>query len=497
MKVYYDKEAIEKVKSGSNKLCRAVAVTLGPKGRNVLIAKKDEDYRAIVNDGITIARKFKLDDYFEDSVAKNILEAAHRTNREAGDGTTTTIILTNAFLEAGFKEIIGSWFKAGKSPMEVRQLLEKYSQDIIKDLGQYVKPVTTVEDLAKIGFISSESKEIGDLIAQLLFDLGKDAIVDIEESEKPGITKEIKTGFDFEGVMVSASLPREISDNVPVLVVDYKLRSVTALQKLFQKLLAQGENRLAILCDDIDTEALSFLAYNNLKGTFKTLVIKAESFTKFEHMEDVAALCGTTVLSRDSGVELGDIEITQLGVADKITLPTIQDAVAKTTIIRRGANLEKHIEYLHSKIESAFDKERLNRRIAKLNGGVSAILVGAPTPSERMYLKLKIEDAVNSVRSAMEEGVIDGGGIALYRISDKYGFLRDALKTPYKTIFANSGKKLVYKPFGAYDARGDKWVDKPFESGIIDSYKVVRNAVKNAASSAGILLTTSVAMIES
>ena len=524
--VLFGEELKKKLKKGVDTVADAVKVTLGPRGRNVIL---DKGYGGpmITNDGVSIAKDITLTDKFENMGAEIIKEVASKTNDLAGDGTTTATVLTQALVHEGLRQTT-----MGINVMAVRSGMEHASIDVVEALKKMATKISNVEEIKQVATISAESAELGEKIAETIDKVGKDGVVTVEESQSFGIETEFTEGMQFDKGYISPymvtngeRMESEYKD-AHVLVTDKKIASVQEILPLLEKVAATGKKELVIIADDVEGEALATLVVNKLKGGFSVLAVKAPGYgdRKKEILTDIAITIGAQVISDDLGLKLETIELAQLGKADRVV-----STKENTTIVGgagKKADIEERVKTLKTQLEQAsskFDKEKLGERIAKLAGGVAVIRVGAATETEMKYLKLKIEDAVNATRAAIEEGIVPGGGTSLTRaaamvekdLEKKKGLTREqligysivlkALEAPLKQIADNTGildgAVVVQKVKEAggnagYDAAKGEMVDDMIKAGIIDPVKVERSSVQHAVSAAAILPTTEAAIAD-
>ena len=527
-----DEKAQKALKEGIDKVANAVKVTIGPRGRNVVL---DKGFGApmITNDGVSIAREIDLSDKTENMGAEIIKEVASKTNDEAGDGTTTAVVLAQAIVTEGMKRT-----SMGANPLGVRLGVEAAAKNVVGELQKMAKPIKTQDEIKQVASISAESESVGKIIAETVEKVGKDGVVTVEESQSFGVESEVVEGLEFDKGYVSPymvtnadRMEAEFKD-ASILLTDKKISAVSDILPLMEKLAQSGKKDLVIIADGVEGEALTTFVLNKLRGAFNVLAVKAPGYgdRKKEMLEDIAITCGGTVISEDVGLKLENVEIKMLGTAGKIIATKDKTIIvsgkgAKRDIDARAAQLRKQA----ADADSKFDKEKLEERLAKLSGGVAVIKVGAATETEMKYLKLKIEDAVNATKAAIEEGIVPGGGTALVKVAQKveekfkasekykkahesnkanefavgYAILIKALSAPLYQIAVNAGKEgsvvvnEVISSVGnkGYDASEDKIVDM-MEKGIIDPVKVTRSGVQNAVSAAAMLLTTEVAISE-
>jgi len=518
--ILFDEEARSALKDGVDKLANAVRVTLGPKGRNVVL---DKGFGAptITNDGVTIAKEIELEDKFENMGAELIKEVASKTNDVAVDGTTTATILAQSIVSEGLKNVA-----AGANPMALKRGIEKATKAVVEKLKEISKPVKTNEEIAQVASISANDQEIGKIIAKAYEKVKKDGVITVEESQSFGLELEVVEGMQFDKGYVSPYMVTDTEhmraelEDPYILITDKKISSLQEILPLLEKLAQAGKKDLVVIADEIEGEALATFVVNKLKGTFNTLAVKAPGFgdRRKEMLQDIAVLTGGRVISEDVGLKLENAEITDLGQAHKVI------STKENTTIVEGKGNEQEIKDRISQIktelkntESEFDKEKLQERLAKLAGGVAVIKVGAATETEMKEKKHRVEDAKEATRAAMEEGIVPGGGIALIRASEdldnlevrdseeKTGveILKKAVEAPLDQIAKNAGKSgevILNKVresegnFG-YNAAEDKFEDL-VKSGIVDPTKVTRSALQNAASAAAMLLTTMTAVAE-
>ncbi len=514
----FSDDARAKLLAGVTKLSSAVKVTLGPKGRNVVLDKK---YGApqIVNDGVTIAKEVSLPDPFENMGAELVKEVASKTNDIAGDGTTTATILTEAIVREGLKNLA-----AGANPVELRHGIMEATELVVKELAKMSEKVSG-KRIEQVATISAQDPEIGKIIAEAV-DAIKEGPITTEESNTIEMTKEIQEGMQFDNGYISPYMATDMGKMEAVfqapriLVTDKKISSIQQLLPILEKCLQAGSKDVVIVAEDVDGEALATLVVNKLRGTFNALAIKAPGFgdRRKAMLADIAVLTGARVISEEIGLKLENVELTDLGTASKVM--ATKD---KTTIVGgkgKKADIEARIEQIRGEIERAksdFDREKLEERLAKLAGGVAVIRVGAATETELKEKKLRIEDAINATRAAIEEGIVAGGGVAFLRartVLETQSKAHDdrttgrqivyrALEWPARQIAMNAGKdpgvvvaRILTEKIGmGYNAATDEFVDM-VQAGIIDPVKVTRSALQNAASVAALILTTEVAITD-
>ncbi|MDP3982119.1 MAG: chaperonin GroEL [bacterium] len=512
--IIYGEEARRRIKAGVDKLANAVKVTLGPKGRNVVL---DEGFGSptITNDGVTIAKKIELADKVENIGAEVIKDVSSKANDATGDGTTTATVLAQAIIAEGMKNVT-----AGANPLAIRRGLEKATAKVISHLKGMSKPVSTKEEMAQVATISAEDKELGQLIAEIMQEVGKDGVITVEESQTFGIQKEIVRGLQFDKGYISpymvtnAERMESALEDPYILVTDKKISSIQDILPTLEAVAKTGKKELVIIADDVEGEALATLVVNRLRGIFSTLAIKAPGFgdRKKEMLEDIAIVTGAQVISEDIGLKLDKIELSQLGSARRVV------STKEETIIVEGKGekerIDARVRQLRTLIEettSDFEKEKLQERLGKLAGGVAVIKVGAASEVEQKAKQHKTEDALAATKAAVEEGVVPGGGVALLRaavslIDMKFEdaeealgakILRRSLEEPIRQIGENAGKdgsviaSEVLKGEGSfgYNAATDVFEDLVI-AGVVDPTKVVRSALENAVSAAAMLLTT-------
>ena len=517
--IVYKEDARKQLKAGADKLADAIKVTLGPKGRNVVL-DKGFGSPTITNDGISIAKEIELEDRVENMGAEIVKEASEKTNDVAGDGTTTAVILAQSIIAEGLKNVA-----AGANPLALRKGIKKGSEAAISSLKEMAKAVTTKEEKAQVATISAEDKEMGDLIAQVMEEVGKDGVVTVEESKTFGLQKEIVRGLQFDRGYIS---PYMITDTEKmqaayedpyILITDKKISSLQEVLPILEKIAQAGKKELVIIADDIDGEALATLVVNKLRGTFNTLAIKAPGFgdRRKEMLEDIAIVTGGKVISEEVGLKLDKTEITMLGQARRI----VADKENSTIIEGKGDKgaTDARISQIKQELKSStsdFDKDKLQERLAKLAGGVAVIKVGAATEVEQKARQHKADDALAATRAAVEEGIVPGGGVALLRTikalenlevrgDEKTGvsILKRVLEEPIRIIAENAGLdgavvaeevKRKEGNFG-FNAQIMEYQDL-METGIVDPVKVVRSALENAVSAASMFLTTECVVAE-
>ena len=528
--IKYDEEAREKIKSGIDQVADAVKITIGPRGRNVIL-DKGFGSPVITNDGVSIAKEIELEDKFENIGADLIKEVANKTNDVAGDGTTTATVLTQSIITEGLKLVA-----TGMNPINIRHGIDAAKDDIISELKKNSKKVSSKEETAQVATISAENKEMGQLIADVLSEVGKDGVITVEESQTFGMEKELVEGMSFDKGYVSPymmtdseTMKAEMKDPY-IIITDKKVSAIAEILPILEKITAAGKKEIVIVAEEIEGEALTTLVLNKLRGVINVLAVKAPEFgdAKKEMLEDIAVLTGGKVISEERGMKLETVELNMLGTAAKVV--STKD---KTTIIDgkgKKKEIDARISQIKTQIEasdSKWDKEKMQKRLAKITGGVAVIKVGAATETELKYMRDKMDDALSATRAAIEEGIVAGGGVALLKASvavkEKmnskmkfdgnenefkagYGILIKALESPLRQITINAGQndsgvvlnevtKNKNVNYG-YDASKGEYVLDMIKAGIIDPVKVTRTALENAVSVASILLTTEVAVTD-
>ncbi|MCJ1969091.1 chaperonin GroEL [Lactococcus carnosus] len=497
---------------GVDILADTVKVTLGPKGRNVVL-EKSFGSPLITNDGVTIAKEIELEDHFENMGAKLVSEVASKTNDIAGDGTTTATVLTQAIVREGLKNVT-----AGANPIGIRRGIEKSVATAVEALKAIAIPVSGKEAIAQVAAVSSRSEKVGEYISEAMEKVGNDGVITIEESKGMETELEVVEGMQFDRGYLSQYMVTDNEkmvadlDNPYILITDKKISNIQDVLPLLEQILQQSRP-LLIIADDVDGEALPTLVLNKIRGTFNVVAVKAPGFgdRRKAMLEDIAILTGGTVITEDLGLELKDATVASLGQASKVTVDkdttTIVEGVGnKDDIANRTAVIKSQIE----QTTSDFDREKLQERLAKLSGGVAVIKVGAATETELKEMKLRIEDALNATRAAVEEGIVAGGGTAFVNVIAKVSeidlsgdeltgrnIVLRALEEPVRQIAKNAGyegsvviDKLKHSEMGVgFNAATGEWVNM-IETGIIDPVKVSRSALQNAASVASLILTT-------
>lgn len=524
--IIFNEEARKALKRGVDAVANVVKVTIGPRGRNVVL---DKSYGAptITNDGVSIAKEINLSDKFENMGAEIIKEVANKTNDTAGDGTTTSVVLAQSIINEGLKHA-----NMGVNAMSLRSGIEEAVNKAVAILGQIAKPIKNKEEIRQVATIAAESEEMGIIIADTIEKVGKDGVVTVEESQTFGIDSEVVEGLEFDKGYVSPYMitnPERMEAeyrDVPILLTDKKISSIKEILPLLESLAQSGKKELVIIADDVDGEALATFLVNKLRGGFSVLAVKAPGYgdRKKEMLEDIAVTVDAKVISEDLGLKLESATTDMLGRAQKIVSKKDSTIIVggkggKTAIDSRIKALKKQKETLDSK----YDKEKIDERIAKLSGGVAVIKVGAATETEMKYLKLKIEDAVAATKAAIAEGIVAGGGSAFIRVIKKMKTLKAtdfatpeialgfdivlrSLEEPLKQIVLNTGnadgsvavEKIMNseKENAGFNALTEKFSEDLLKEGIIDPVKVTRTALQNAASAAAILLTTEAAIAD-
>ncbi len=508
----FDEAARRSLKKGVDRLADAVKVTIGPKGRNVVLDKKYGS-PTITNDGVTIARDIELEEPFENMGAQLVREVATKTDDVAGDGTTTAVVLAQALVTEGLKNVT-----AGANPMIVKRGMDKAVATIVEELKKNARPVDSREDIANVASISAADPEVGELIAEVMDKTGKDGVITVEEGQTIGLDKEYVEGMQFDRGYISpyfvtnTDRMEAVLENAAILITDKKISSIQDLLPALEKAMQLGKP-LLIVAEDVDGEALATLVVNKLKGTINVLAVKAPGFgdRRKEMLRDIAVLTGGTVISEEVGRKLDSVTPEDFGGARRV-VATKDD----TTIVEGDGNpldIKGRMQQIKAQIEettSDYDREKLQERLAKLSGGVAVIKVGAATEVELKEKKHRIEDALSTTRAAVEEGLVAGGGTALLQAipaldnlaldgEEKVGvsIVRRALQAPIRQIVENAGGEgsvvvsaVQAAPLGhGYDALHGEYVDM-FAKGIVDAAKVTRSALQNAASIAGMVLTT-------
>lgn len=525
--ITYSEDARKRIKAGIDKVANAVRVTIGPRGRNVILGKSFGG-PTITNDGVTIAKEIELKDPFENLGAELVKQVADKTNDVAGDGTTTATVITQALVREGLKFV-----ETGVNPIGIRRGMEAAKEAVISVLQKSSKKITSREEKAQVATISAENREMGEMIADVMEKVGKDGVVTTEQSQTLGLTQEIVLGMNFDKGYISqymmtnvASQSAEIRDPY-ILITDKKISAIQEILPILEKMAQAGKKDVVIIAEDVDGEALATLVVNKLRGVLNVLAVKAPEFgdNRKAMLEDLAILTGGQVISEEKGMKMDAVELTTLGRAEKV-IATKDD----TTIVGgkgKKKELEARISLLKQHIEntkSEYDRERLKKRMAKLSGGVAVIKVGAATETELTYMKHKMEDAVAATKAALAEGIVAGGGTALVKAAVKvsqsshrkksddhefeagYTALLKALSEPLRQIVANTGEEdpsVVFNKIAeskedafGYNALANCYETDMVKAGIIDPLKVTRTALENAVSVASLVLTTETAVVD-
>ncbi|WP_053955848.1 chaperonin GroEL [Inediibacterium massiliense] len=518
--IKFCEDARRKLEAGVNKLADTVKVTLGPKGRNVILDKKFGS-PLITNDGVTIAREIELEDAYENMGAQLVKEVATKTNDVAGDGTTTATLLAQAIIREGLKNVA-----AGANPIILKKGIQGAVDAAVEQIKNISKTIESKEAIAQVASISAADETIGKLIAEAMEKVGNDGVITVEESRSMGTTLDVVEGMQFDRGYVSpymvtdAEKMEAVVENPYILITDKKISNIQEILPVLEQIVQQGK-KLLIIAEDIEGEALATLVVNKLRGTFECVAVKAPGFgdRRKAMLEDIAVLTGGTVISEELGLDLKETTLDMLGRANSVKIDK-----ENTTIIDGAGDkkaIEDRVRQIKAQIEettSEFDKEKLQERLAKLSGGVAVIEVGAATETELKERKLRIEDALNATRAAVEEGIVAGGGTALINAvsavekyietlhgDEKTGamIIRRALEEPVRQIAANAGlegsvivEKVRNSEVGVgFDALNEKYVNM-IEAGIVDPTKVTRSALQNAASVSAMLLTTEAAVAD-
>ncbi|OGG48852.1 chaperonin GroL [Candidatus Kaiserbacteria bacterium RIFCSPLOWO2_12_FULL_52_8] len=527
--ILFSEDARKSIAKGIAQAARAVKVTLGPKGRNVVMEKSYGGPR-ITNDGVSIAKEISLKDRFENMGAEIVKEVASKTNDTAGDGTTTSVVLLEALVEEGLSRVM-----KGANAMMIRSGMEQAKVAALAELKKMAKPVSGKAEVKQVASISAESDVLGNIIAEAVEKVGSSGVVTVEESQGMELSYDIVEGMQIDKGYVSAymvtnadRMEAEMKDAL-VLLTDKKIGNVQEILPLLEKVVQSGKKELVIIADDVEGDALSTFIVNKLRGTFSVLAVKAPGYgdRKKEMLADIATVVGGQVISDEVGVKFENATLTMLGKASRIVATKDSTTIVggkgkKADIAARIAQLKKQMELTDSK----FDKEKFEERIAKLSGGVAVISVGAATETEMKYLKDKIDDAVKATKASIEEGIIPGGGTALAKIAKKlaahsspsagggkmtadeqagFDIVIHALETPLAQIAINAGKDDAAvivskvqsgKANAGYNAITDEVIDDMLAAGIVDPAKMSRMALENSVSAAALLLTTEAAIAD-
>ncbi|MCB6992753.1 chaperonin GroEL [bacterium 210820-DFI.6.37] len=512
--LHYGEDARRKLQAGVDKLADTVKITLGPKGRNVLLDKKF-GAPLITNDGVTIAKEIELEDAVENMGAQLVKEVATKTNDVAGDGTTTATLLAQIIIREGFKNVA-----AGANPMVLKKGIQGAVDVAVDEIKKLSQEVESKESIAQVASVSAADEQIGQLIAEAMEKVGKDGVITVEEAKSMGTTLDVVEGMQFDRGYLSAYMVTDtekmeaVLENPYILLTDKKISSIQDLLPILEQVVQQGR-KLLIICEDLEGEALATIVVNKLKGTFDCVAVKAPGFgdRRKAMMEDIAILTGGTVISEELGYDIKEATVDMLGTAATVKVDK------ENTVIVDGAGdaaeIEARVAQLKVQIEestSDFDKEKTQERLAKLSGGVAVIKVGAATETELKERKLRIEDALNATKAAVEEGIVSGGGVALANaipavakyVKDLAGdektgaaIIKRALEEPVRQIAENAGFEgsvVVAKVIGSeagvgFNAANEEYMNM-IDAGIVDPAKVTRSALQNAASASAMLLTT-------
>lgn len=517
--IKFSEEARRAMQSGVDQLADVVKVTLGPKGRNVILDKKFGS-PLITNDGVTIAREIELEDQFENMGAQLVKEVATKTNDVAGDGTTTATLLAQAIIREGLKNVT-----AGANPMQIRNGIMLAVEKAVEGIKNISRPIEGKEDIARVAAVSASDEEIGKLISDAMEKVGNEGVITVEESKSMGTELDVVEGMQFDRGYLSAYMVTDtekmeaVFENPYILITDKKISNIQEILPVLEQIVQSGK-KLLIIAEDVEGEALATLVVNKLRGTFNCVAVKAPGFgdRRKEMLQDIAILTGGTVISEELGYDLKEATVDMLGQADSIKV------TKENTVIVNGkgdrTEIQNRVSMIKSQIEettSEFDREKLQERLAKLAGGVAVIKVGAATETELKEKKLRIEDALAATKAAVEEGIVPGGGTAYVNVMSEVAALTSedadtqvginivvrALEYPVKQIATNAGvegsvviDKIKNSEAGVgYDARADKYVNM-IKAGIVDPTKVTRSALQNAASVASTFLTTEAAVAD-
>ena len=517
--IQFGEEARRAMQSGVDKLANTVKVTLGPKGRNVILDKKFGS-PLITNDGVSIAREIELEDPYENMGAQLVKEVATKTNDVAGDGTTTATLLAQAIIREGLKNVT-----AGANPILIRNGIKKAVDVAVEEIKNISKPVAGKEDIARVAAISAADEEIGTLISDAMERVGNEGVITVEESKSMGTELDVVEGMQFDRGYVSPYMATDtekmeaLLDNPLILITDKKISNIQEILPILEQIVQNGR-KLLIIAEDVEGEAMATLVVNKLRGTFNCVAVKAPGFgdRRKEMLQDIAILTGGEVISEELGRDLKEVTLDMLGQAESVKVTKENTTIVngkgeKSLIQERIGQIKVQIE----ETSSEFDKEKLQERLAKLSGGVAVIKVGAATETELKERKLRIEDALAATKAAVEEGIVPGGGTAYVNVINKVAELTSevadtqvginiivkALEEPMKQIAINAGlegsviiEKVKYSEAGiGYDALNDKYVNM-LQTGIVDPTKVTRSALQNAASVASTFLTTEAAVAD-
>ena len=518
--LYYGEEARRKLQAGVDKLADTVKITLGPKGRNVLLDKKFGS-PLITNDGVTIAREIELEDAVENMGAQVVKEVASKTNDVAGDGTTTATLLAQSIIREGFKNVA-----AGANPMIIKKGIQGATEVAVENIKKIATPVETKEAIAQVAAVSAADATIGELISDAMEQVGKDGVITVEESKSMGTTLEVVEGMQFDRGYLSAYMVTDtekmeaVLENPYILLTSKKISSIQDLLPLLEQVVNTGR-KLFIVCEDLEGEALATLVLNKLRGTFECVAVKAPGFGERRKamMEDLAILTGGTVITEELGYDIKETTLDMLGTA-----ATVKVDKENTVIVGGGGDAKEiqdriaSLRTMAAQTNSEFDKEKTLERLAKLAGGVAVVKVGAATETELKERKLRIEDALNATKAAVEEGIVAGGGVALANTipaiaayidtlsgDEKTGaqIIMRALEEPVRQIAENAGfegsvviAEVKNREAGVgFNAATEEYVDM-IEAGIVDPAKVTKSALMNAASASALLLTTEAGIVD-
>ncbi len=524
--ISYGADARKQIKIGIDKVADAVKVTLGPKGRNVILAKSYGG-PTITNDGVTIAKEIELKDKFENLGAELIKQVAEKTNEIAGDGTTTSTVIMQALVREGLKFV-----ETGINPIGIRRGMESAKNEVIEILKKNSKKISSKQEITDVAIISAESREMGEMIADVMDTVGKDGVVTTEQSQTLGLSKEIVKGMNFDKGFISPYMMTDAEAqtaelaNPAILITDKKISAIADIVPLLNELAKTGKKDVVIIAEDVDGEALATLVVNKLRGVISVIAVKAPEFGESRKavLDDIALLTGAVVISQDKGMKLEKTTLSMLGTAQKVI------ATKDTTTIVGGKGKKKDIEARVLEIkalidtsDSEYDREKLKKRMAKLVGGVAVIRVGASTETELKYMKDKMEDAIAATKAAIEEGIVAGGGTALakaallvagqkkssvtdHEFTAGYEIVLKALSEPLRQIVSNAGEqdpavvlnKVIESKLAnfGYNAKENVFENDMVKAGIIDPLKVTRTALENAVSVAALLLTTEAAVVD-
>ena len=518
--LHYGEDARRKLQAGVDKLANTVKITIGPKGRNVLIDKKF-GAPLITNDGVSIAKEIELEDPVENMGAQVVKEVASKTNDVAGDGTTTATLLSQIIIKEGFKNVA-----AGANPMVLKRGIQGAVEVAVNEIRKNAKAVESKEAIAQVAAVSADDEAIGQLIAEAMEKVGKDGVITIEESKSMGTTLDVVEGMQFDRGYFSPYMVNDtekmesVLENPYILLTDKKISSIQEILPIMEQVVQTGK-KLLIVCDELEGEALATIILNRLKGIFECVAVKAPGFgeRRKKMIEDIAVLTGGTVITADLGYDLKDTTLDHLGTAATVKVDR------ETTVIVGGAGtpeaIKARVDRIRNEVleaESDFTREREMERMAKLSGGVAVIKVGAATETEMHERKLRIEDALNATKAAVEEGIVPGGGVALANvipavsayvetltgdIKTGAAIIQRALEEPVRQIAENAGyegsviiAQVKERPAGTgFNAATEEYVDM-MEAGIVDPAKVTRSALQNAASASATLLTTEAGITE-